>query len=262
MKSLEEVIEEISADISNDKVAKRDIMEKCKKLKNKVKTKRLCISKYQDDKVELYQTFDKLTVNCVKKGEKFTDIALSLVESQFLFLNRQLIYKGKQKLEKCVLLSEMVEKISQIMAKQEKNESFREKYYVLDDIVDAMQDFGRIKDYNFGEKILKVSWCLRNYAKCCYHIGDFSKSSEIAKQAICLMRTVYGSEAKRFRVLAYCYQVDFASHCHNSLKDENKAEELKAKAFKVASDAKDWKLDKERTEFKNWINEEFRKAFH
>ena len=76
------------------------------------------------------------------------------------------------------------------------------------------------------------------------------------------MQIVHSSKASQWRVLAYCYQADFASHCHNSLRDEEKAGELRKKALNVASEVKDWKLDSEKMEFQNWINDEFRKAFN
>ena len=261
MKSLEEMIKEISADVSCGQVANKLIMEKCVKLESKVKNKRLSISKYHGDREDLYKNLNKLTENFVIKGKGFTDIALSLLNSQFQLLHRKDVYEGKQKLQECVCLTKLAEDISQTMAKQGKSEQFRKKYFMLDEIVGAVQKVGDIKDI-LGTKSELVSWCLRNYANCCYHIGDFCKSSELANRAICLMQTVHSSKASQWRVLAYCYRADFASHCHNSLRDEEKAGELRKKALEVASDVKDWKLDSEKMEFQSWINDEFRKAFN
>ena len=71
MKTLEEMIQEISADINKSQVANRLIIEKCVKFESKVKNKRLSISKYHGDREDLYKNLNELTKNFVIKEKGF-----------------------------------------------------------------------------------------------------------------------------------------------------------------------------------------------
>jgi len=236
------------------------IITECKALViRKVKNKRVAVS--QNEKEAVYDEFDCLTKlvldNC--QSGNFALLALQLFEYQFVLLRKTQPFVGKIKLERLVHLCELAKKVADTLKQKKKGELFRKKYSVLEEIQDEMENVGDIEEIS-REKCNLVAWGLFSFSEICNKMEDFTKSLEIAKHAIGLVKTVYGVKANQLRILALCYRNACFSYCNDTVKERAKAEQWKKKALE-ASEKANWDSDEQKSEFVKEMDIVFNQSF-
>ena len=165
-------------------------------------------------------------------------------ESLALSFHRSLIYmtrfirQGIKKLQKLKDLAWLMRYI----IKEPINEKLQSQFERnMDDILHELQVVTSIDE---KEKTENIAWFLKHYGDCYVNTQHYSKANELYKQAVLLIKSVLGTEAKSSQVLGFCY--------HNlgvSYKNSNHLGEAKVmyeKALAVYEHVTVWRNQKDK----------------
>ena len=101
-----------------------------------------------------------------------------------------------------------------------------------------LRELMAIKDVDVKEKGIRVAWVHKYFAFCCDEVCNFPRSVELNRQGITVMKTVFGNEAEKRKLLGHLYNNMAASLVSMHLKC--RARRAYKKAIKVYTTAEDW----------------------
>ena len=132
--------------------------------------------------------------------EKFIEIrmvetAMLLLQSLFALV-KEFFEKG-EKLDKLERIGYPIMDIAPQFVAQNKTEQFKEYYSFLNEILKEMQE---INDVDLEFKCETVASFLHFFGNCCLSVSDYSSSIELYKQSVCLIKTVFGNNARAYLV--------------------------------------------------------------
>ena len=183
-----------------------------------------------EDEKEVDEHFDAFNSLLQTAQNQNTSIALTLLGS--LICLTRFYQQGIEKLKKLKALGKFMHDIKTKAIKCNLESRFERK---MEEILNEMQ---LIKDVDVETKIEKIAWMMYFFG--CFYLDvlRYDRAIEANKQAIFLMESVLGHEAKFYRVLAYCYQsLGDSFHEANQLAE---AENEFMKAIDVYQHVRDW----------------------
>ena len=103
---------------------------------------------------------------------------------------------------------------------------------------DLLREMLSIQDIDIKEKTIRIAWVYKYFAFCCDEVENFTRSVELNRQGITAMKTVFGSEASRYKIFGHLYHNMAASLV--SLGMTCKACKAYDRAIEIYNDAEDW----------------------
>ena len=172
------------------------------------------------------------------------DTALELGRARFILLKNT--YDGMDLVIKLERIGLLMQNIAEELAMQTKKPKFKYQYkamsVLMDEILETMQG---VTGVGIEVKCTRIAWYLKYVGFCCDEIGDFQRSLLVYHQAITILKTVFGEEAKHYRVLGHCYNnMAFVLESTNHLIE---AVNSLRRAIDVFDSAVDWTSDEEKS---------------
>ena len=103
---------------------------------------------------------------------------------------------------------------------------------------DILREMLNVKDVEVREKTIRIAWVYKYFAFCCDEVGNFTRAVELNRQGITAMKTVFGSEATRYKIFGHLYHNMAASLV--SLCMTCKACRAYQRAIEIYNESEDW----------------------
>ena len=141
-----------------------------------------------------------------------------------------------------LLLQNVAEEMASIPKRPRSKSTYQFMCNVMEDILEEMQ---KVPNVDIRIKSSRIAWFLKYIGFCSDEMEDYQRSLLVYSQAIMLMKTVYGAEARLHKVLGFCYNnLAYVYEHTNQMKDSLKA--LKS-AADIFNDAVDWSSDEDKS---------------
>ena len=198
----------------------------------------------------MYDVFHQLDGQLRDLAERFIeshecDPAILLARCRFE------IIKGLQQdgvtrllsLEKIGLVMQNISEEMALLPKKPKTKcSYNCLCCLMDEILEEMQKIGEV---DIRMKSSRVAWFLKYIGFCSDELEDYQRSLLAYNQAITVLKTVFGKEAKYYKVLGFCYNNLAYVYEHTSqMQDALKALRF---AVDIFHDAIDWSNDEDKS---------------
>ena len=172
------------------------------------------------------------------------ETALILGRARLLLISS--CYEGIDLLIKLERIGLQMQNIAEKLSMQGKRARFKSSYKTLSTLLDEIfENMLDVSGIGIEVKCTRVAWYLKYFGFCCDEMGDFQKSKLIYGQAISILRTVFGDEAKYYRVLGHCY--NNLAYVLQTTGHKIDAIIALRKAMDVFELAVDWPTDEEKT---------------
>jgi len=103
---------------------------------------------------------------------------------------------------------------------------------------DLLREMLSVQDVDVREKTIRIAWVYKYFAFCCDEVENYTRSVELTRQGITAMKTVFGSEACRYKIFGHLYHNMAASLV--SLNMNCKACKAYQRAIEIYNEAEDW----------------------
>ena len=163
-----------------------------------------------EDKEELKRIADSIDSAMRDLAEEFVEevhdceTALMLGRGRFILI--RVCYEGLNRVIKLERIGLLMQNIAEELSMQSKRARFKSHYktmtVLMDEILEEMQN---VSGVGVEVKCTRIAWYLKYVGFCCDEVGDFQKSLLVYQQAVAVLKTVFGDEAKYYRVLGHCY---------------------------------------------------------
>ena len=180
---------------------------------------------------ECYQKINNLVTKFVKVETPTP--AISLLSSLRSIVSKHC--SGESKLVNLRELDLPMQGIAEELGRQSEKDQFKKLCDLIDDI---LLELNEINDVDPKLKSKNIAWLMSYYSCCCQYLGNYEKPIELYTQAIDILQSAYGKNARKFRLYGF-------SHGNLGRSYENNNEVKKAlvyykKALELYNFVTDW----------------------
>ena len=171
------------------------------------------------------------------------DTAILLGRGRFLLIKQS--FEGLNRVIKLERIGLLMQNIAEELSMQSKRARFKVQYKTMSVLMDEiLEDMENVTGVGVEVKCTRIAWYLKYVGFCCDEVGDFQKSLLVYQQAIAILRTVFGEEARYYRVLGHCY--NNMAYVLESTQHLMEATSLLRRAVDVFDSAVDWTTEDEK----------------